>query len=379
MADVETGKGRRTRRSRATRSQERERPDDAVPSPPVALEAAAERVAEGWDGVPGDADGSSGLRAQLAAVVDLVREALQGESAPEASGRATALRLRLLDALRREMISAPEPEEGEARTLLRELRALESAREALEADWVRRFGLALAGPHGMDVAAEVAHGLRSSCTSLLFVAEVLREGMYGELNPKQRRQVEALYSGAVGLTEALSDLTDLAWRTEEPGEGAPRPLSLRDEVEWIEGILEPMAQAREIDLDVSVPDEARRSGYARPLRRALLGLALHALLSVERGRVRVALRERDPETIEVEVSAFGDDGAGRDDGDDPYRILRRAAGDGELSFSLPGLRLHMARELVEALGGELVYEGGDAGMRARFTLPLPRQDASDTA
>lgn len=372
MGDVETDEDRRTRR---TRARERARPEEGDRSAGAALDAAAERVAEGWEGPNPEGD-EAGLRTQLTAVVDLVREALRSGSPPDATGRATALRLRLLDALRREMTFAPEPEAGEPGTLIRELRAVESAREALEGDWTRRFGLVVSGPHGMDVAAEVAHGLRSSCTSLLFVAEVLREGMYGELNSKQRRQVEALYGGAVGLTEALSDLTDLAWRTEEPGEGEPHLFSLRDEVEWIRGLLEPMAQAREVDLDLTVPDAAERSGHPRPLRRALLSLALHALLSVERGRVRVELREGDGGDVDVEVSAFGENGAPRDEGDDPYRILRTAAEAGTLSFSLPGLRLHMARELVRALGGELTYEGGETGMRAGFTLPLPRHDGN---
>lgn len=340
------------------------------------LADAGRAIGEKWSD-EGAEESGDGIRGQISQLVDLVRTTLDEGTPPAVDGRATALRLRLLNELRRSFLSTFAPnDDATAGDALAVVRALQEVHDALEEDWSRRFGLGVAGPSGMDVAAEIAHGLRSSCTSLLFAAEVLREGMYGELNPKQEQQVEILYGGAVGLTSSLSDITELAWRTEEPGDGSPERFSLDDELDRVQRLLRPMAEAKGTDFIVSGPESPMRSGHPRALRQALLHLVLHGLLAAEGGRVEVTLEDVAGDRLGVDVHAAGAGGRTAD-AEGAFQILDRKQGQDDYSFSTSGLRLHMARELVRSLGGQLRYEvAGEDVLRMEFDIPLPQLDPS---
>lgn len=346
------------------------------------LERAAREVEEEWADRPGGTT-PQGLQSELRRIVELVETVAETGTLSETPGEATALRLRLVDELRRHLLGtsitgAPEGESPSSDDVLRTLRSLESLRQVLEADWARRFGLALAGPHGVDLAAEIAHGLRSSCTSLLFVAEVLRDGIYGELNEKQRQQVEILYGAAVALTTSLSDITELSWRTEEPGEGRPEAFRLDELAGGVRRLLEPVAAGKGTRLVFDLEVGSERMGHPRALRQILLNLLLHSLFRAEGGRVSLSVRSRDDEPeVEFRIRTDGEEAEDRNGGD-RYRILRQALTEGEYSFSAPGLRLHMARYLVRATGGVLEHvPESDGSVRTSFRLDLPPRRAGD--
>lgn len=353
-------------------------------------------------GIRGTADGRAregrgpaareGIGAEVAWVAELVAgrlEAERGGAPPSARpGAGTALRLRILDRIRAHVVrlwpaaasgSGPADDPG-AGGLLAVIRALEAAREALETDWHRRFGLALAEPWGLDLAAEVAHGLRSSCTSISFVAEALRSGMYGELDATQRHQMGVLYRAARTLSAAVEDISELAWSSAAPGGGEPEAFSPRQVVGWVEDLLRPVAEVRDQDLRVALPepDPGARQGHPRALRKILLDLTLHALHLSEVDRVTLEVGGRGP--AELSFAVRGRRGRGRDEGraegeeglDALSRIFRTAADDEGYSFSQMGLAVYAARHLVATLGGDLTLTRPEpAEFVFEFALPLP--------
>ncbi len=340
------------------------------------LQTAVRRVRAEWTEGQERSGDDEGVRSQLAEVVDLIEVVRSRGSDADVGGTATALRLRLLDGIRRELLAGEDREPAEKEALLELLRSLEETRKKLEADWARRFGLALSGPDGVEVAAEIAHGLRSSCTSILFVSEVLRDGIYGELNEKQRKQVDVLYGAAVSLASSLSDITELSWRTREPGDGKPEVFSLEELTDSVLQLLEPVAAARNSSIAFELQAGDLRRGHPRALNTALLNLVLDAVLHATGARVAVEIHEGDgEETVAFRIRVTGgDDGEPEDE--DPFRILREAVDD-DYSFSVGGLRLHMARHLVLALGSELHHEFEDGRLHTGFSLTLPTVTDAD--
>ena len=55
----------------------------------------------------------------------------------------------------------------------------------------------LAGPNGLELVVEMAHDLRSPLTSILFLAESLRDGQNSPVTDPQRRQLGLIYSAAL--------------------------------------------------------------------------------------------------------------------------------------------------------------------------------------
>lgn len=332
------------------------------------LDDAVRRVAAEYD---------EGAQSQLAKIVELIEDGRDRGSAAEIEGQATALRLRLLDQIRRRLLTEG-PQDGAVEAeLLGVLRSLEATREALESDWARRFGLVLAGPHGVEVAAEIAHGLRSACASLLFTSEVLRDEIFGELNERQREQLAVLNSAAVAVSASLSDITELSWRTEEPGDGTPDAFSLEEVADSVRSLLEPVAAARGSEIAFDLGARPQRRGHPRALRQALVNLVLHAVLEGGGGgtvSVEIGNGEGE-EAVYFRIGSGGSDSR-KITGGVRYQILREGANDGSI-FSISSLRLHVARHLVRALGGELQHETDDGDISAWFTLTLPVRSCQD--
>src|SRR3989454_10119641 len=68
----------------------------------------------------------------------------------------------------------------------------------------------LAGPNGHELVVEMAHDLRSPLTAVLFLAESLQNAESGPVTENQRRQLGLIYSAALGLCAAASDVLELA-------------------------------------------------------------------------------------------------------------------------------------------------------------------------
>src|SRR2546428_12212325 len=68
----------------------------------------------------------------------------------------------------------------------------------------------LAGPNGLELVVEMAHDLRSPLTSILFLAESLRDGQSSPVTDPQRRQLGLIYSAALCLCTAANDVLELA-------------------------------------------------------------------------------------------------------------------------------------------------------------------------
>src|SRR2546422_9218958 len=68
----------------------------------------------------------------------------------------------------------------------------------------------LSSPGGLELVVEMAHDLRSPLTSILFLAEALQRGQSGPVTDAQRRALGLVYSAALSLCGAASDVLELA-------------------------------------------------------------------------------------------------------------------------------------------------------------------------
>jgi signal transduction histidine kinase len=174
-----------------------------------ALERAMSRVRASWDS---GQDGSTPeeVRTRLAHLCKVLRLAYGGEN-PDLSDVASPLPgRRMLESLRSAFLVELESLEApDASALLSVLGAMERVQAALDRDSAQRFANALSGVDGLDMVVEVAHDLRSPLASILFLAETLRNGQSGAINPIQERQLGLVYSAAFGLSALASEVIEL--------------------------------------------------------------------------------------------------------------------------------------------------------------------------
>lgn len=263
--------------------------------------------------------------------------------------------------------ASPEPERATRRT---EPRQLLDPRQIEAAELAGYF----AGPHGLELVTEMAHDLRSPLSSILVLAQSLRDGQAGAVNETQRRQLGLIYSAALYLCASASDLTELA-RGDRLVDPAPAPFSVREVLLAVRDMVRPMAEEKGLRVELEFPWPDQRLGQTRPLSRALLNLTTNALKFTERGHVAIGGRATGPTRVEFWVQDTGPGIQATSLGSLYAPVRRPGTLDMRQHFSSSGLGLAITRRLVEAMGAQLLCDSTPGvGTRFRFELDLPLAD-----
>ena len=233
------------------------------------------------------------------------------------------------------------------------------------------FASCLSGPTGLELVVEMAHDLRSPLTSILFMADALQRGQSGPVNDAQRRALGLMYSAALSLCTAASDVVELARGGNRLMDQAPQPFSVSEVLASVHDMILPIAEEKRIEVRLVHPVPERRVGHPRALSRVLLNLATNAVKFTDAGYVEIAARPVTRTALEFSVR---DTGGGLEAGE--LRTLSQPfskAGAGlRHHFSSSGLGLAICHKLVAAMGSQLRVETRrEWGTRFFMRLDLP--------
>ncbi|MBP7828985.1 MAG: transporter substrate-binding domain-containing protein [Kiritimatiellae bacterium] len=152
--------------------------------------------------------------------------------------------------------------------------------------------------------ASVSHELRTPLNSIIGFTGVILKGMAGELNDKQRDQLQRVYHSAQHLLALITDIIDIS--KIEAGRVDVYPQAFRlDEVirEAVESI-RPQAEAKSLRVECGPLPELEVFTDRKRLRQCLLNYLSNAVKYTEAGSVRVEARDLG-ERFEVAVSDTG--------------------------------------------------------------------------
>ncbi|MGH7476888.1 MAG: sensor histidine kinase [Longimicrobiales bacterium] len=345
-------------------------------APHVELRRAAERVLRTW---PHSAAAplllDEPIEQELGRVVDALEDALHDDATPQmAPVRNPILRRRLLELLHSEVLELwteqADETPGAERPWLALIRVLTNSRRQLDPEWGQDIPTLLASPDGLRLVAEIAHDLRSPLTAVLFLSDTLRRGHSGPLSEPQLRQMGLIYSATLGLIEVASDMIELARGGEHLSARDVVPFSIRETLESVRGIVEPLAEEKHLQLRLRGAEPDSRMGHPIALNRVLLNLSTNALKFTDHGSVEVMAEVVDRQRLRWSVR---DTGPGiPEEARDSLYVPFRVRADSGYHFSGTGLGLTIARRLVRAMGSELSYESSpDWGTRFYFDIEAP--------
>jgi len=227
----------------------------------------------------------------------------------------------------------------------------------------------VAGPTVPTIVVEMAHDIRSPLSSVLALAETLAHGAAGPVSEEQRRQLHLIHSAALYVCATASDLVEFA-RGDRLAHPAPTPFSVADVLAAVRDLVQPVADAKGLRLQVEAP-ATERLGHPRPLSRVLLNLTTNALRATERGSVTITARERGTTRVEFSVTDTGP-GIDPESLETLYEPFRKSGTDHRHHFCGSGLGLAICHKLVAAMGGEIsVTTAMDRGTRFCFELETP--------
>lgn len=357
----------------------------AVRSPHELLAAAATRVIARLDEIypplaPGGSARAEGYLRTVEAKLSLVVDGADPEPIRRWLLR-SALYPPLMDALAQDLVRAASTDGETTAAALEVLRAwvalrgtpsLPAEAAAEEAEDLRAH---MRGPGAFELLVEVAHDFRSPLTSILFLAEALRDGHSGPLSDVQRSQLGLIYSAAFGLAGVASDVMDLARKERDLISGPAEPFSVAEVFQSVERMVRPLVEEKGLQLRIVVPERWQATGHPHALSRVLLNLTTNALKFTDEGSVELGVRPLPHGRQEYYVQ---DTGRGISPEQQraifqPFKRRTGALNEGYY-FSGSGIGLSIARRLLRAMQTELILDSSnERGTRFSFVLAPGRR------
>ena len=258
-----------------------------------------------------------------------------------------------------------------------------------------------------EFLANVSHELRTPLNAIVGFVDLLQDGVYGELAPRQAGPVQRIAASATHLRQLVDQILDLAKIAAGRLEVHPEPVELNPFVLDVATEVEPLVGERGLALSLSVPNALPRLRTdPTHLRQVLVNLLGNAAKFTPQGRIVVRAAAVDRESLPAEPASaapsarhgpmvppssawlaahapssrrhwvalqVADTGVGIAPADwerifDEFEQVGPRAGDSAQRGT--GLGLAISRRLARLLGGDLTVDSA-LGEGTVFTLWLP--------
>jgi two-component system, NarL family, sensor histidine kinase BarA len=226
--------------------------------------------------------------------------------------------------------------------------------------------------------SNISHDLRTPLTAIITHAEILRDGILGELNERQVESVQGIISGGHQLLKMVGEILTYAKGSAGQLTLSPTDFAVADVVNQVAKLNESLAAKKRIDVVVSVSSDVPRLYADREKISHVLGNLLGNAIDFtpEGGEVRIeATMCMRPECGEAALIRVTDTGIGIAPAHHDLIFQEFAQVDSSASrrHHGTGLGLTIARRLVELHGGRIWVESElGNGSEFYFTIPIRR-------
>jgi signal transduction histidine kinase len=249
-----------------------------------------------------------------------------------------------------------------------------------------------------EFLANVSHELRTPLNAVVGFVDMLRDGVYGELPPRQVNPINRIASSSTHLRHLVDQVLDIAKLAAGRMEFQPEPVDISALVQDVLSECEALLNENNLLLQLEVPGNLPRAKTDRVhLRQILLNLIGNAIKYTREGGISVKVRRVDalgaprhlvghmpPSPITGELSTMPpasqwvaidvtDSGIGIDPADFE-RIFEEfeqvnAGSRGESIVRGTGLGLAISRRLARLIGGDVTVSS-EVGRGSTFTVWL---------
>ena len=227
--------------------------------------------------------------------------------------------------------------------------------------------------------SNISHDLRTPLAAIITHAEILRDGMLGELNTKQRDSVRGIMNGGQQLLDMIDEILTYVRGESDQVKLARTDFSITEVVDQVRLLNQPLAVKKHLTIERLNGDDVPPIYADRDKLKHVLGNLIGNAIKFtpDGGRIWISLSRRGKNGNELLVE-IGDTGRGiaRDNHELVFREFAQVDASPSRSHHGTGLGLAIARKLVELHGGSIWVESDlGKGSRFFFTVPLngPRE------
>ncbi len=220
--------------------------------------------------------------------------------------------------------------------------------------------------------ANMSHEFRTPLNGLAGMSELLATT---RLDGEQRECVNTIQASTRTLLSLVEDVLDISAIEAGKLKLTPVEFSLREMVDGIGLILQPMARNKQLDYRAQVADDvpSRVRGDAGHLRQVLINLAGNAVKFTDRGMVSLEVSMVGAAGARVRLRfTVQDTGIGipAEAGTRLFEAFEQADASLSRRYGGTGLGTTIAKGLTEAMGGTIGFESRESG-GSRFWVELP--------
>ncbi|HUF29126.1 MAG TPA: HAMP domain-containing sensor histidine kinase [Gemmatimonadaceae bacterium] len=250
-----------------------------------------------------------------------------------------------------------------------------------------------------EFLASVSHELRTPLNAIVGFVEMLRDGVYGEMTPRQTAPIGRVASSATHLRHLVDQILDIAKLAAGRMEFHTEPVDVRGLVIEVASEIEPLLNDRDLHLQLVLPPALPRISTDRThLRQIVLNLLGNAIKYTPEGGIVVEARTDDssmapehliagppPSAVTGEMSnappasrwvsiSVSDSGIGiaPSDYDRIFEEFEQVNAGPRTDSMVrgTGLGLAISRRLARLIGGDVTVKS-DLGKGSTFTVWLP--------
>ena len=220
--------------------------------------------------------------------------------------------------------------------------------------------------------SNISHDLRTPLAAIITHAEILREGMLGELNKRQLDSIGGIVNGGQQLLDMIDEILTYVRAANDQIALVMGDFEIADIIDQVRQLNEPLAAKKQITIERTSGDEIQPiEGDREKIRHVLSNLIGNAIkFTPEGGRVWISAAQDEGEVL-VEV---GDTGSGI--APENHDLIFREFAQVDSTPSRPhhgtGLGLAIARRLIELHSGRIWVES-ELGNGSRFFFTIPIQ------
>jgi len=227
-----------------------------------------------------------------------------------------------------------------------------------------------------EFLASMSHELRTPLSAVIGFADLLLEGIDGDLNAEQREDIAQIHSSGNSLLELINEILDLAKieagkMTLDLGE-----VKLAEVVSAVSATMRPLAAAKGLQLETEVPADLTVAGDPLRIRQVVTNLLSNAIKFTSQGGVSVRCEDAGGQVRVLVV----DSGVGIPPESQKivFEEFRQAEAGTTRKYGGTGLGLAIAKKLVELQGGAIGLESA-VGVGTTFWFSLPKVLAPSVA
>lgn len=281
------------------------------------------------------------------------------------------------------LVCAQRDAQGQATSLIGTCRDVTDAQEAAQLR-EEKAAVERASRAKSQFLSRVSHELRTPLNAILGFAQLMAFDQRAPLPPDQLTRLERVQQAGRHLLALINDMLDLARVEQDDFSFQLEPLSIDELLSASFALVQPLAAAGGIALQAAEPTGWWVQADARTLQQVLINLLSNAIkYNRPEGRVWLCVTElpaepaadgaRGEPRVRIDVC---DNGCGLSEADQRrlFQPFTRLGADAH-RIEGSGLGLVIARQLTEAMGGQLLVRS-QLGQGSVFSIVLPRSQAS---